>query len=84
MRGELAEEAENLRRALKEPAEDIGGDKVGGRTPEPGIRSRPDGIGSRANRWASCCRSLTRPSAAIRGEPEKVTAPETRSHHNGA
>ncbi|WP_030221974.1 hypothetical protein [Streptomyces sp. NRRL WC-3626] len=82
LRGDLAKEVDDLARALKAPAEDIGGDKVW--------------VGKNARAWhrelAGRHRRLGQQvgtllpllDAAIRGEPEKVSAAEARSYRAGA
>ncbi|MFG2516519.1 hypothetical protein [Streptomyces sp. NPDC048584] len=82
LRGDLAKEVDDLARALKAPAEDLGGEKVW--------------VGKNARAWhrelAGRHRRLGQQmglllpllDAAIRGEPEKVSAAEARSYRAGA
>lgn len=81
LRSDLAKEVESLKRALKSPTEEIGGDKVW--------------VGKNARAWHRELdgrhRSLSEQvgallpvvEAAIRGEPEKVSAADARSYHQG-
>jgi hypothetical protein len=79
LRKDLAKEVETLRKTLKTPTEEIGGDKVW--------------VGKNARAWhreldgrhrklaEQVGRLLPVVDAAIRGEPEKVSAAEARSYH---
>lgn len=78
LRDDLAKEVEFLGRALKGPAEDIGGDKVwvgrNARTWHRELAGRHRKLGEQVGRL------LPIVDAAIRGEPEKVSAAEARAY----
>jgi hypothetical protein len=82
LRRDLAKEVEQLRKALKGPTEDIGGDKVwvgkNARAWHRELQGRHKKLGEQVNKL------LPLVDAAIRNEPEKVTAAEARAYHNGA
>ncbi|ANB07852.1 hypothetical protein SAM40697_3894 [Streptomyces ambofaciens] len=79
LRNDLAKEVESLRKTLKAPTEEIGGDKVW--------------VGKNARAWhreldgrhrklaEQVGKLLPLVDAALRGEPEKVSAAEARSYH---
>ncbi|CCK28249.1 hypothetical protein BN159_3870 [Streptomyces davaonensis JCM 4913] len=82
LRSDLAKEVEHLRKALKGPAEAIGGERVW--------------VGKNARAWhreldgrhrklrAQVDKLLPMIDAAIRQEPEKVPAAEARTYQQGA
>ncbi|MFI8302689.1 hypothetical protein ACIF80_04400 [Streptomyces sp. NPDC085927] len=82
LRSDLAKEVEQLRKALKKPAEDIGGDKVwvgkNARAWHRELQGRHRKLGEQVDKL------LPLVDAAIRNEPEKVTAAEARSYRNSA
>lgn len=82
LRGDLAKEVDDLARALKAPSEDIGGDKVwvgkNARAWHRELAGRHRRLGRQVGRL------LPLLDAAIRGEPEKVSAAEARSYRAGA
>ncbi|GAB2458744.1 hypothetical protein [Streptomyces incanus] len=82
LRRDLAKEVEHLRRALKGPTEDIGGDKVwvgkNARAWHRELQGRHKKLGEQVDKL------LPLVDAAIRSEPEKVTAAEARSYRNSA
>ncbi|MET7292392.1 hypothetical protein ABZS79_09645 [Streptomyces griseoloalbus] len=81
LRSDLAKEVENLRQALKGPTEDIGGDKVWvGRNARAWHREL-DGRHRKLGEQVGSLLPII--DAAIRGEPEKVSAAEARAYHNG-
>ncbi|MEU9352282.1 hypothetical protein AB0D65_14965 [Streptomyces griseoloalbus] len=81
LRSDLAKEVDNLRQALKGPTEDIGGDKVwvgkNARAWHRELDGRHRKLGEQVGRLLPII------DAALRGEPEKVSAAEARSYHNG-
>ncbi|MEU2897132.1 hypothetical protein ACWC4E_06910 [Streptomyces sp. NPDC001273] len=82
LRRDLAKEVEQLRKALKGPTEDIGGDKVwvgkNARAWHRELQGRHKKLGEQVDKL------LPVVDAAIRNEPEKVTAAEARSYTSGA
>ncbi|GAB2780141.1 hypothetical protein GCM10027073_11030 [Streptomyces chlorus] len=80
LRRDLAKEVEHLRKALKGPTEDIGGDKVwvgkNARAWHRELQGRHKKLGEQVDKL------LPLVDAAIRNEPEKVTAAEARSYRN--
>ncbi|MEU3097486.1 hypothetical protein ABZ690_22550 [Streptomyces sp. NPDC006967] len=82
LRRDLAKEVEQLRKALKGPTEDIGGDKVwvgkNARAWHRELQGRHKKLGEQVDKL------LPMVDAAIRNEPEKVTAAEVRSYNSGA
>ncbi|MEU3198032.1 MULTISPECIES: hypothetical protein [unclassified Streptomyces] len=82
LRRDLAKEVEQLRKALKGPTEDIGGDKVwvgkNARAWHRELQGRHKKLGEQVDKL------LPMVDAAIRNEPEKVTAAEARSYNSGA
>lgn len=81
LRSDLAKEVDNLGQALKGPTEDIGGDKVwvgkNARAWHRELDGRHRKLGEQVGRLLPII------DAALRGEPEKVSAAEARSYHNG-
>ncbi|MDT0613567.1 hypothetical protein [Streptomyces lancefieldiae] len=81
LRSDLAKEVESLRKALKAPTEEIGGDKVwvgkNARAWHRELDGRHRKLGEQVGKL------LPAIDAAIRGEPEKVSAAEARSYHLG-
>ncbi|MEU4879522.1 hypothetical protein OIE82_14640 [Streptomyces althioticus] len=82
LRSDLAKEVEQLRKALKKPTEDIGGDKVwvgkNARAWHKELQGRHKKIGEQVDKL------LPLIDAAIRNEPEKVTPAEARAYNNGS
>lgn len=80
LRRDLAQEVERLRKALKGPTEDIGGDKVwvgrNARAWHRELQGRHKKLGEQVDKL------LPLVDAALRNEPEKVTPAEARSYHN--
>ncbi|KES07975.1 hypothetical protein BU52_05980 [Streptomyces toyocaensis] len=78
LRNDLAKEVESLSRALKGPAEDIGGDKVwvgkNARSWHRELAGRHRKLGEQVGRL------LPMLDAAIRDEPEKVSAAQARTY----
>ncbi|MET9253168.1 hypothetical protein [Streptomyces sp. NPDC003717] len=79
LRTDLAKEAEILKKVLKKPTEDVGGDKVWvGRNARVWHRE----LEGRHRKLAEQVGELLPlVEAALRGEPEKVSAAEARSYH---
>ncbi|EFL34078.1 predicted protein [Streptomyces viridochromogenes DSM 40736] len=82
LRSDLAKEVESLRKALKGPTEEIGGDKVwvgrNARTWHRELDGRHKKLGEQVDRL------LPLVDAAIRSEPEKVLPTEARMYNTGA
>ena len=82
LRGDLAKEVENLKRVLKGPAEDIGGDKVwvgkNARAWHRELEGRHRKLGEQVGKLLPVI------DAAIRDEPEKVPAAQARSYGSSA
>lgn len=79
LRDDLAKEVESLGRTLKGPAADIGGDKVWVGANARAWQRELDGRHRRLGEQVGKLLPLI--DAAIRGEPEKVSAAEARSYH---
>lgn len=81
LRSDLAKEVESLRKALKKPTEDFGGDEVwvgrNARTWHRELVGRHKKLGEQAGAL------LPLVEAAINNEPEKISASEARAHHRG-
>ncbi|MEU6380040.1 hypothetical protein [Streptomyces sp. NPDC046909] len=79
LRSDLVKEVESIKKALKNPTEEIGGDKVwvgkNARTWHTELDGRHKRLGAQVDKL------LPLVDAAIRGEPEKVTASEARTYH---
>ncbi|MFD9001850.1 hypothetical protein ACFV0T_12895 [Streptomyces sp. NPDC059582] len=81
LRSDLAKEVESLKRALKGPTEEIGGDKVWvGRNARAWHREL-DGRHRKLSEQVGNLLPVV--DAAIRDEPEKVSAADARSYHKG-
>ncbi|MGW4022736.1 hypothetical protein [Streptomyces sp. NPDC005009] len=82
LRSDLAKEVENLKRAFKGPVEDIGGDKVwvgkNARAWHRELEGRHRRLGEQVGRLLPVI------DAAIRDEPEEVSATEARSYGSSA
>lgn len=82
LRDDLAKDVEHLGRILRGPAADIGGDKVWvGRNARAWHREL-DGRHRRLGEQVG--RLLPLVDAALRGEPERVSAAEARSYGDGS
>lgn len=81
LRSDLAKEVESLRKALKGPTEEIGGDRVwvgkNARAWHRELEGRHKKLGEQVDRL------LPVVDAAIRGEPEKVSPSEARAYSKG-
>ncbi|MFI1484581.1 hypothetical protein [Streptomyces sp. NPDC020747] len=81
LRSDLAKEVEELRTALKKPTEDIGGDTVwvgkNARTWHTELDGRHKKLGVQVDKLLPII------DAAIRSEPEKVSASEARTYNKG-
>lgn len=81
LRSDLAKEVESLRKALKGPTEEIGGDRVwvgkNARAWHRELEGRHKRLGERVDRL------LPAVDAAIRSEPDKVSPREARAYHKG-
>ncbi|WP_328537323.1 hypothetical protein [Streptomyces sp. NBC_00344] len=81
LRGDLAKEIEALGKALKKPAEDFGGDEVWvGRNARAWHRELA-GRHKRLGEQVGALLPLI--EAAIKSEPERVSASEARAHQRG-
>ncbi|MFF7450639.1 MULTISPECIES: hypothetical protein [unclassified Streptomyces] len=78
LRGDLVKELESIKKALKGPTEEIGGDKVwvgrNARAWHRELDGRHRKLGEQVDKL------LPLVDAALRGEPEKVPASEARSY----
>ncbi|WP_395575341.1 hypothetical protein [Streptomyces sp. BK79] len=79
LRSDLAKEVEGLRKTLKTPTEDIGGGKVWVGKNARAWHRELDGRHRRLAEQVG--KLLPVVDAALRGEPEKVSATEARSYH---
>ncbi|WP_217140662.1 hypothetical protein [Streptomyces sp. AC627_RSS907] len=81
LRNDLAKDVESLRKALKGPTEDIGGESVwvgkNARAWHRELDGRHRKLGEEVGKLLPVI------DAAIRGEPEKVSATEARAYHQG-
>ncbi|MFI1353871.1 hypothetical protein ACH4TV_09845 [Streptomyces sp. NPDC020898] len=81
LRRDLAKEVEDLKKALKKPTEEIGGDQVwvgkNARAWHKELEGRNKKLGDQVDKLLPVI------DAAIRSEPEKVSATEARMYHNG-
>ncbi|MER7841349.1 hypothetical protein ABTY98_37075 [Streptomyces sp. NPDC096040] len=81
LRGDLAKEVDTFRNALKRPTEDIGGDKVwvgkNARAWHRELEGRNRKLGDQVDKLLPVI------DAAIRNEPDKVSAAEARMYHHG-
>ncbi|MCX5293791.1 MULTISPECIES: hypothetical protein [unclassified Streptomyces] len=79
LRGELAKEVDTFRKALKGPTKDIGGDKVwvgkNARAWQKELDGRNKRLGDQVDKLLPVI------DAAIRNEPDKVSATEARMYH---
>ena len=79
LRSDLAKEVESLRKALKGPTEEIGGDKVwvgkNARAWHRELDGRHKKLGDQIDKLLPVI------DAAIRSEPEKVSPSEARMYH---
>lgn len=79
LRSDLAKEVESLRKALKAPTEEIGGDKVwvgkNARAWHRELDGRHKKLGDQIDKLLPVI------DAAIRSEPEKVSPSEARMYH---
>jgi hypothetical protein len=79
LRGDLAKEVARLRDAFKRPTEDIGGDKVwvgkNARAWHRELDGRNKRLGDQVDKLLPVI------DAAIRNEPDKVSATEARMYH---
>jgi len=79
LRSDLAKEMESIRKALKGPTEEIGGDKVwvgkNARAWHRQLEGRHKKLGDQVEKL------LPVVDAAIRSEPETVSASEARMYH---
>ncbi|GAA2763779.1 hypothetical protein GCM10010103_28200 [Streptomyces paradoxus] len=82
LRSDLAKEVESIRKALKGPAEQIGGDKVwvgkNARAWHQELEGRNKKLGEQVNKLLPIL------DAAIRSEPEKVSQSEARMYNKDA
>jgi hypothetical protein len=79
LRGDLAKEVDTFRKALKGPTEDIGGDKVWVGKNARAWQKELDGRNRRLRDQVD--KLLPVIDAAIRNEPDKVSAAEARMYH---
>ncbi|MER5829242.1 hypothetical protein ABT116_00155 [Streptomyces sp. NPDC002130] len=81
LRSDLAKEVESLRKALKDPTEEIGGDRVwvgkNARAWHRELEGRHRKLGEQVDRLLPVI------DAAIRSEPEKVSPSEARAYNKG-
>ncbi|NGO45775.1 hypothetical protein [Streptomyces ureilyticus] len=81
LRSDLAKEVEDLRKALKKPTEDIGGDTVwvgkNARAWHRELDGRHKKLGEQVDKLLPII------DAAVRSEPEKVSTSEARAYNRG-
>lgn len=82
LRNDLAKEVESLGKSLKGAAEDLGGDKVWVGRNARAWRRELDGRHRRLGEQVG--KLLPIVDAALRGEPDKVSAAEARAYERGA